>query len=73
MINSIWNYISYLDKVESLFERNLLGSDKIFSEGSPNRIFSKMTEVSEKLLPYFKETLSKKEYEKLKQLIQKAG
>jgi hypothetical protein len=58
--------IAYLRLLDSMFKEGRLGKkDSIFSEGSPNRVYQKIVGT----LPFFKDTLSKPEYEKVQGMI----
>jgi hypothetical protein len=70
-IMAIWNFIYYFTRVLFLFQTGKLGKkDSPFSEKSPLRIYRKLIEIAENLLPHFWDLLRKEEREKAQKIFQ---
>ncbi len=70
MINGIWQFINYFQKVEGLFEEGKLGSnDSPFSLRSPLRVYKTMISLEKRLLPHFRGLLTDAELEEAESVI----
>jgi hypothetical protein len=59
VIQAIWSWIHYFQKVRSLFDEGKLGlPDSPFSSRSPRRIFLALVDEMEKVLPHFRKIIS---------------
>jgi hypothetical protein len=62
-VQAMWAWIYYFGKVFQLFEEGRLGRvDSPFSEDSPVRLFRRLVDRLEQVLPHLKQFLPKKEY-----------
>jgi hypothetical protein len=72
-IRGIWAFIGYFEKVFALFEQGKLGQkDSPFSEGSPVRVFRKLTGHMRLLLPHMKKFVPKRDYPRIERTVAKA-
>lgn len=72
-IRGMWAFIGYFEKVFALFEQGKLGQkDSPFSEGSPVRVFRKMTARMRLLLPHMKKLVPKRDYPRIEKTIVQA-
>lgn len=63
-INMLWGYLSYFNKVLSLFEDGSLGKkDSPFSVRSPLRVYRAVITQEKRLLPHLKGLLTQEEFE----------
>jgi len=73
-IMAMHSFIHYLNRVYDLFAEGKLGkNDSPFSEKSPIKIFRKLIEIEEKILPHLKSFLSEQDHEKFRRFLQEAG
>ena len=71
-IMALWGFIHYEQRVRALFEAGKLGKeDSPFSLGSPIRVFKKVIEEEEKLLPCLRGHISNKVYKNSKEVIKR--
>lgn len=69
-VMAMHSFIHYLNRVHELFAEEKLGKkDSPFSERSPVRIFRKLIEAEEKILPHLKGILTERESEKFQNVI----
>jgi hypothetical protein len=61
VIQALWSWIHYFQKVRLLFEEGKLGlPDSPFSSRSPRRVFLALVEEIERVLPHFRKIISSK-------------
>ena len=73
-IMAIHCFIFYLNKVLDLFAKGKLGKkDAPFSHGSPIRAFRKLIDLEAETLPYLRQLLPQKDYQKAEQTIREVA